>query len=87
MPETPDVAAVLRELPPGMTLTLKWWARDGVVQADVPAPTKTGLVRRGLAEWAPGDDLCPRLTDLGIQIRDWLLAETPDPTTERTDKP
>jgi hypothetical protein len=68
-----------------MIRALAWWAPDGTVHCDVLAPTKTALVRRGLAEWVPGDDLCPRLTDLGVEMRAALLAETPDPTTERTD--
>jgi hypothetical protein len=84
----PDDLARLR---PGLTLSmiraLAWWAPDGIVHCDVPAPTKAGLVKRGLAQWVAGDDLCPRLTDLGTRMREALLAETPDPTTERAGKP
>ena len=66
-----------------MVRALAWWTHNGVVHCEVPAPTKTGLVRRGLAQWVPGDDLCPRLTELGVEVREHLLAETAAP--ERTE--
>lgn len=75
---------MIADLPPGVVRALRWWARDGVVHADVPALTKTALVRRNLAEWIDGDDLCPRLTELGIEIRELLRNEPPAPVSERT---
>lgn len=82
--EAPSALVKLRR---GLTLnmirSLVWWSIDGAVHCDVDASTKAALVRRGLARWAEGDDLCPRLTDLGVEMRDLLRAETPDPTSER----
>lgn len=79
MPE-PDPAQVLSGLSEGMVRALTWHTHDGVVHCDVPAPTKAALVRKGVAEWVPGDDLCPRLTDLGIAVQA-LAKQAP----ERTD--
>ena len=69
----PATAAWGLSLP--MVRSLTWWTHDGTVHCDVSAPTKTALVKRGLAEWVPGDDLCPRLTTLGVQVRDLLLKQ------------
>ena len=79
-----DIRATLTPL---MAKTLAWWATDGTVRADVPAPVKTGLVRRGLAQWVPGDDLCPRLTVLGIEMQALVQSEQSTPVSERTDNP
>jgi hypothetical protein len=62
-----------------MVRSLTWWTHDDMgLDAAVPAPTKTALVRRGLAEWVPGDDLCPRLTALGVQVRELLIERDPE---------
>ena len=77
----PDPARILHGLTSAARTTLAWHTHDGVVHADINGNTKNVLIRRGLAEWVPGDDLCPRLTPLGTAVQ--ALAADP----ERTDTP
>lgn len=69
-----DVEKTAKALTLNMVKAVTWWCSgEGVIHADVTDATKRGLVRRGLATW--NDGLCPKLTDDGRKVREFLLAK------------
>lgn len=70
-----DVAKVADKLNHNMVLTMTWWSKGGVIQCDVPKSTQNALVKRGLAEWPPGEDLCASLTPFGLEVQAFLNAK------------
>ena len=73
---TEDVAKVADKLNENQVRTMTWWSKgNGVIQCDVPKSTQNALVKRGLAEWTPGDDLCAHLTPFGLEVQAHLFAK------------
>ena len=73
---TDDVAKVADKLNENQIRTMTWWSKgNGVIQCDVPKSTQNALVKRGLAEWTPGDDLCAHLTPFGLEVQEYLFAK------------
>lgn len=71
-----DVAKVADKLNEIQVRTMTWWSKgDGVIQCDVPKTTQNALVKRGLAEWTSGDDLCAHLTPFGLEVQAYLFAK------------
>lgn len=70
-----DIEKVADKLNEIQVRTMMWWSKgDGVIQCDVPKTTQNALVKRGLAEWTPGDDLCAHLTPFGLEVQKYLFA-------------
>ena len=75
-----DVEKTAKALTLNMARALTWWCSDeGVVHADVEDATKRGLAKRQLVTW--NDGLCPKLTDLGAQVREYLLTKAKEGDT------
>jgi hypothetical protein len=68
-----DIEKTANRLPLNMVRALTWWCQDGGIREDVENATKRGLVNRGLVTWADGPS--PKLTPLGEQVREFLLAK------------
>lgn len=68
-----DIEKTANRLPLTMVRSLTWWCQDGEVREDVEHATKRGLVNRGLVTWTDGPS--PKLTPLGEQVREFLLAK------------
>lgn len=68
-----DIEKTANRLTLNMVRSLTWWCEDGEAREDVENATKRGLVNRGLATWTDGPE--PKLTPLGEQVREFLLAK------------